>query len=212
LQAGAGPAGRCAIYRFFTFEASSITKFAFPMRRSLALLLLLPMFWSCSTSDSNPIVDFGEGEGITYRTGNNLPGGFNDPTDWTSDATWNKQERALFADVNVDLNGAQRPALISFSSVYPNPSWGGLTYWSIGPPYRAASFPALSVRAVLVNRRYQSMLRLGPLTMTTNMLNFALDYPKAGLSPRELYRLYYVVTDASGLVYKGHGDVRYDPQ
>jgi hypothetical protein len=181
------------------------------MRRSLALLLLLPMFWSCSTSDSNPIVDFGEGEGITYRDGSNFPGGIDDPTDWTSDATWNKQERALFADVNVDLNGAQRPQLVVVSPLFPNPSIGQAT-WFVGPP-RTSSGTSFTVRAVLVNRRYQELRRVGPLTLATGSPFYAnFDYIQAGLSPRELYRLYYVVTDASGLVYKGHGDVRLDPQ
>lgn len=181
------------------------------MRRPLALLLLLPLFWSCSTSDTNPIVDFGDGEGITYRDGNNFPGGINDPTDWTSDATWNKQERALFSDVNVDLNGAQRPQLVVVSPLFPNPSIG-LANWYTSAARNSTAATSLTVRAVLVNRQYQPMLRIGPLATTTNSVTLTLDYLKAGLSRRELYRLYYVVTDASGLVYKGHGDVRLDPQ
>lgn len=181
------------------------------MRRRLLPLLLLPALWSCSTSDTNPIVDFGEGEGITYRTGNNLPVGVRDYTDWTTDESWNKQERALFADVNVDLNGTQRNALFGETTVYPNPSESGLANWAVWPR-NGTSTGQLTVRGVLVNRQYQPVLRIGPAPLATTGLTYALDYPKAGLSPRELHRLYYVVTDANGLVYKGHGDVRYGPQ
>jgi hypothetical protein len=181
------------------------------MRRRFLPFLLLPALWSCSTSDSNPIVDFGEGEGITYRTGQNLPVGPNDPSDWTSDATWNKQERALFADVNVDLNGPQRPQLVVVSPLFPNPSIGQAT-WFTGPR-TTSPVTSLTVRAVLVNRQYQALRRVGPLALATGSpIYTSFDYLAAGLSPRELYRLYYVVTDASGLVYKGHGDVRLDPR
>ncbi|MDO7844939.1 hypothetical protein Q5H92_01110 [Hymenobacter sp. M29] len=184
-------------------------------RRFIPLLLLLPTLslWSCSTSDTNPIVDFGEGEGITYREVNNFPVGPHDYTDWTTDATWNKQERALFADVNVDLNGAQRTALFGETTVYPNPTRSGRAKWSVWPRNGSSgSAGPFTVRGVLVNRQYQSMVRFGPLPLTANGLSAEFSYTQAGLSPRELYRLYYVVTDASGLVYKGHGDVRYDPQ
>jgi hypothetical protein len=180
------------------------------MRHRL-LLLLLPTLWSCSTSDTNPIVDFGEGEGITYRNGQNFPVGPHDYTDWTTDDTWNKPERALFADVNVDLNGAQRTELFGETTVFPNPSENGLVTWYVWPRNRTNP-NQLTLRAVLVNRQYQPLLRIGPLPLATNGLAATLNYPKAGLSPRELYRLYYVATDASGLVYKGHGDVRYEPQ
>ncbi|MDO7850567.1 hypothetical protein [Hymenobacter convexus] len=178
------------------------------MRRRFLPLLLLPTLWSCSTSDSNPIIDFGEGEGITYRQGNNVPTGPRDYTDWTTDATWNKQERALFADANLDLNGPQRPELIAYTTAYPNPTWSGQASWAIGPRTGSASGGPFTVRAVLVNRQYRAMLRIAPQALVVSGLTYALDYTKAGLEPRELYRLYYLVTDASGLVYKGHGDVK----
>ncbi|MFD2721216.1 hypothetical protein ACFST9_21050 [Hymenobacter monticola] len=180
--------------------------------RRLLSLLLLPALWSCSTSDTNPIVDFGEGEGITYRDGNNFPMGPRDYTDWTTDATWNKPERDLFADANVDLNGAQRTALISFATAYPNPAPAGVATWTLQTQRGAGSgVNPFTVRAVVVNRQYQVLQRFGPLGFGF-AASFRLDYAAIGLSPRELYRLYYVVTDASGLVYKGHGDVRHEPQ
>jgi len=183
------------------------------MRRRLLSLLLLPTLWSCSTSDTNPIVDFGEGEGITYRDGNNFPVGPRDNSDWTTDDTWNKPERALFADANVDLNGPQRTALFLETTVYPNPAQGGQANWAVLPPRSGAGGSGpLTVRAVLVNRQYEPMLHIGPLPLPATGLTSTLNYLGAGLSRRELYRLYYVVTDANGLVYKGHGDVRHDAQ
>ncbi|GAB3874293.1 hypothetical protein GCM10028824_27310 [Hymenobacter segetis] len=179
------------------------------MRQRFLPILFLTTLLGCSKSDSNPIADFGEGEGITYRTGSNLPAGPSDPTDWTSDGEWNKQERALFTDLNFDLNGPQQSGLVSVSPAYPNPS-AGQANWSLNATRPAGGNAAsYSVRALLVNRQYKIMRQLGP-TDFVNGIQFSIDYIGAGLSPNELYRLYYVVYNATGLVYKGHGDVRYN--
>lgn len=175
------------------------------MRQRFLPILLLTALLGCSKSDSNPIMDFGEGEGITYRTGNNVPNGPFDPTDWTSDGEWNKRERALFADLNLNLNGPQQ--LGSVACPYPNPS-ASEAVWSVQAQGPAGPY---SVRALLVNRQYQPMLRIGPANFVGNQ-SFLLNYTRAGLGFNELYRLYYVVYNAGGLVYKGHGDVRYSPQ
>ncbi|GAB3852438.1 hypothetical protein GCM10028822_20150 [Hymenobacter terrigena] len=182
------------------------------MRQRFLPILLLATLLGCSKSDSNPIVDFGECEGITYRNSSNMPAGPSDPTDWTSDGEWNKQERALFSDLGFDLNGAQQAGgLISSSPAYPNPS-AGQASWSLNAQRPAGGLATIySMRALLVNRQYKIMRQLGP-TEFVNGIRFSLDYIGAGLGPNELYRLYYVVYDATGLVYKGHGDVRYSPQ
>ena len=178
------------------------------MTRRFLPTLLLATLLGCSKSDSNPIMDFGEGEGITYRNNNNLPNGPFDPTDWTSDGEWNKQERALFADLNLDLNGAQQLGSVGYSSVYPNPS-AGQAAWPLQFQRNSSSNTNYLVRAFLVNRQYKTMRSVGPIGFV-NGITFSLDYIGAGMSPNELYRLYYVVYNASGLVYKGHGDVRYN--
>ena len=179
------------------------------MRRRFLPLLLLTTLLGCSKSDSNPIVDFGEGEGITYRTSQNIPYGPHDPTDWTSDGDWNQRERALFADLNLDLNGAQRPDLAISDAAYPNPA-AGAAIWGLSSRI-AGSTTTYSVRALLVDRKYRPLLQLGPTTFS-NGIRFSLNYRGAGLGSNELCRLYYVVYNTSGLVYKGHGDVRYSPQ
>ena len=171
-------------------------------------MLALATLLGCSKSDSNPIMDFGEGEGITYRTGNNLPGGPADPTDWTSDGEWNKQERALFADLNLDLNGAQQPGSVSSSYAFPNPSAGQAT-WGLQAQRNSSGGAAIyTVRAVIVNRKYEVLGRIGPSDFTIDR-RYLLNYIQIGMQPNEVYRLYYVVYNAAGLVYKGHGDVRY---
>ena len=181
------------------------------MRQRFLPLLFLTTLLGCSKSDSNPIMDFGEGEGITYRTSSNFPGGPSDPTDWTSDGEWNKQERALFADLGFDLNAPQQPGLVSSSPAYPNPSADQANWSLIAQRPAGGNAVAYSVRALLVNRQYKIMRQLGP-TDFVNGIQFSVDYIGAGLGYNELYRLYYVVYNASGLVYKGHGDVRYSPQ
>ena len=182
------------------------------MLSRLLPFLLVPALLACSKSDSNPIVDFGEGEGISYRNSQNLPVGPHDPTDWTSDADWNKQERNLFPELSFDLNGTQQQGLVSPSSAYPNPAAGGVANWALNTVRTGSgSFGSYSVRAVLVNRKYQTRLRLGPSDFTMGT-GFTMNYIGAGLETNELYRLYYVVYNASGLVLKGHGDVRYSPQ
>ena len=181
------------------------------MRRRFLPVLLLAALLGCSKSDSNPIVDFGEGEGITYRNGSNIPAGPHDPTDWTSDGEWNKQERALFSDLNLDLNGPQQPSLVACSPAYPNPSAGSANWRWLAQRLTSANTATYSVRALLVNRQYRIMRQLDSSNFT-NQIIFSLDYVGAGLGTNELYRLYYVVYNASGLVYKGHGDIRYSPQ
>ncbi|MDQ2771272.1 MAG: hypothetical protein M3Y54_12320 [Bacteroidota bacterium] len=183
------------------------------MRQRFLPVLLLSTLLGCSKSDSNPIIDFGEGEGITYRSANNLPVGPQDPTDWTSDAVWNKQERALFPEFSFDLNGSQQPNLVFCTPTYPNPSVGWAHWTAYSPRPTSGPTTTYSVRAVLVNRKYQTVLRLGPADFNSGNtgITFNLDYIGAGVSTNELYRLYYVMYNANGLVYKGHGDIRYSP-
>ena len=178
------------------------------MKRRFLPILFLSTLLACSKSDSNPEIDFGEGAGITYRSGNNMPSGPSDPTDWTSDGEWNKQERALFADLNFDLNGPQQPGLVSSSEAFPNPSAGQAT-WGLQARRNSSGGAAIyTVRAVIVNRKYEVIGRIGPNDFTIDQ-RYSLDYLQIGMQPNEVYRLYYVVYNASGLVYKGHGDVRY---
>ena len=182
------------------------------MRQRFLPILFLATLLGCSKSDSNPIVDFGEGEGITYRNEQNFPVGPRDYSDWTSDGEWNKQERALFPDFNFDLNSAQRRTLVISTSTYPNPTFSGQATWTLQTlPSPISNLHLYTIQAVLVSRRYEVLKRLSPVISTVGIA-YRFDYSSLGISSNELYRIYYVVSDANGLVYKGHGDVRYSPQ
>jgi hypothetical protein len=165
--------------------------------------------FGCSKSDSNPEIYFGEGEGISCRTSNNMRIGPQDPTDWTSDATWSERERNLFPELSFNLNGPQQPALIAYTSAYSNPAQVSIASWTFQINRTSSGGPANYIgRAVIVNRKYEILTKLGPNDFTLGQ-QYMLDYARIGMQPNELYRLYSVVYDASGLVYKGHGDVRY---
>ena len=135
------------------------------MRQRFLPILFLATLLGCSKSDSNPIMDFGEGEGITYRTGNNLPAGPNDPTDWTSDGEWNKQERALFADLGFDLNGPQHTPSSAYTTIYPNPALGSEARWHMELQRTSSGAIASKVQAVLVDRNYRVLSKIGPQDM-----------------------------------------------
>ncbi len=86
---------------------------------SLALLLA-----GCSKDSAGPTIDFGPGEGFTYRGNSNLPTGPQDLTDWTLDAQWNQQEKNLFQSLNLNLDAANQVAATagSIGGAYPNPA------------------------------------------------------------------------------------------
>ena len=181
------------------------------MRPRFLPTLLLTALLGCSKSDSNPIIDFGEGEGITYRTANNYPVGPHDPTDWTSDGEWNKQERALFPSLGFDLNGAAQAAGLIYTTAYPNPAMGSSASFAVQGQRLNGGVVGYTLDAVLVDRNYRVRQRFGPQSFI-NGYTYTFDYVQLGLAANELYRIYYVVYTANGLAYKGHGDVRYSPQ
>ncbi|GAB3727135.1 hypothetical protein GCM10027594_09040 [Hymenobacter agri] len=179
------------------------------MRQRFLPILLLSALLGCSKSDSNPIMDFGEGEGITYRDNTARPSGPQDPTDWTSDGEWNKQERALFSELSFNLNGAQQPALVNSTYLFANPAQVAQATWSFQTQRNTSGGAAsYTIRAVIVDRKYTVMGKLGPNELILGE-QFSLNYASMGLQPNELYRLYYVLYNSGGLVYKGHGDLRY---
>ena len=179
------------------------------MRLRLLSVLSLVALTGCSKFDSNPEIFFGDGEGISYRTSSNMRIGPQDPTDWTSDATWEERERNLFPELTFDLNGPQQPAFIAYTSAYANPAQVSIANWALQTNRNSSGGAAnYTVHAVIVNRKYGVLTKLGPNNFTLGY-QYSLDYARIGMQPNELYRLYYVVYSANGLVYKGHGDVRY---
>ncbi|WP_191906484.1 hypothetical protein [Hymenobacter baengnokdamensis] len=163
---------------------------------------------SCHKSSQSPSFDFGLGDGFSHRDSQNLPNGSQDPTDWTTDATWNAQEKALFSDLGISLDSPQQPDFIDYTAVYSNPATNATWLVQSKQAYGAVP-PNFLAAAVIVRSNYQLVLRLPQRPASKGSLGFVFDYAKLGLQPGEMARLYYVLFDTSGLLYKGHGDIRF---
>ena len=176
-----------------------------PLRFATLLLALA----GCHKADDSPRIDFGPGVGFSYRDGYNLPVGFQDPTDWTTDATWNAQETGLFPELSLTLNAPQPSNAIEATYIYPNPAQ--TSTWGFASRQTAAGTrPDFTVAAVLVGADYQPIMRIPHGTSAQGHFTAGFDYAKLGMQPNTLYRLYYVLYDSGGLLYKGHGDIRYE--
>jgi len=181
------------------------------MHKPLLFAALLLALAACkSTPDAaSPTIDFGPGDGFSYRDGSNYPAGTQDPTDWSTDATWNEQEKALFPDAKFDLNAAQTTTFLQSNWLYPNSA--AQSSWLVNSRKSATggSVP-FTCMAVIVGSKFQIMQRLPATEAPSGYVGRAFDYAQIGLHPGERYRLYYVLYNATGLLYKGHGDIRYD--
>lgn len=171
----------------------------------LAASCLLLCAFQCERQYEGPDIDFGPGTGITSRDAQGHLLRPEDPTDWTSDATWNEQEMSHFAFPNITLNGPQQLGAISQSLAYPNPAPAGQVKWhlKLSP---TAPCPC-RMFAQLVSKRYTEADVYTAELAAGDSLQFA---PKA-YDPGQLYRLYYIVFTNTSLLYKGHGDIRFTP-
>ncbi len=179
------------------------------MRKPLFFLLLLALAACKGKSDvASPTIDFGPGDGFSYLNNYHQPTGPQDATDWTSDAVWTEQEKALFPRIDFDLNGPQRPELFIYSRIYPNP--GRFTTYQVMAQDRGSfSISKYAVQIVLVDKNYSIVMQQGPIVFPYGF-SLPIDYEFMKLHPSERYRLYYVLYAKDGLVCKGHGDIRYD--
>jgi len=179
--------------------------FFIPMRPTIPCLLIVSTLAlaDCHKADNSPTIDFGASDGISNRDANGMKNGNQDPTDWTSDATWNEQETALFSELSITLNSPQQSNLIAFTYTYPNPS--AQANWILRTNSSAVKY---TMTAALVNRNYQLVKRLENNNFTGGHI-YAFDYAQLGMNPNETYRLYYVLFNNAGLLYKGHGDIHY---
>ncbi|TGE19850.1 hypothetical protein [Hymenobacter elongatus] len=174
------------------------------MRKTVLLLtLLLPLAFGCQKdNEAEPsTIDFGPGEGVTYRNANNVPMAYTDPSDWTADAQWNSREKALFSlPVVVNLDGPQT-GVTTDMSFYPNP---------ISPDGVGIFRPNLAIegtlRLIWVDKNYKVM-STNEQTLAKGT-ELAFQFPQTTFPKEQKYRLYYVLYKADGtLIYKGHGDV-----
>ena len=161
----------------------------------------------CAKDDagtSSFFVNFGPGEGIDYRTGNNQPVGSADATDWTLDDKWSATEQRLFATLPLSLNaepqGLSQRNRISFGG-YPNPAVNQLNFFYTAPV-------AVSCRYVVVDNLFRVIFEnstSAPATQTTFSLNLTKS---ARIKTGQRYRIYYVLYTGTTLYYKGHGDFK----
>ncbi len=171
------------------------------MRQCFLPVLFLAALLGCSKSDSNPIMDFGEGEGISYRNASNLPSGTQDPTDWTIDGDWNAQEQKLFAALGANLNTAPQGSATYIGGAFPNPATQAVRF-DYQIPRAALS------KIVLVDKAYQVVATFdGPTTASTSY-SIELNLDNGKFKKGQRYRLYYVLYNGTALYLKGHGDIR----
>ena len=177
-------------------------------RTALLLLSAALILSNCSKSESDAssglFVNFGPGEGFSYRTGNNLPAGYEDPTDWQLDGQWNTREAGLFNALGLDVNATPQLGPNSspqtYFTAYPNPCLGAFHFGY------ATSAPVFC-KAVVVNRFYQPLNEFASPRVSTR-LDFSVNVAGQGFKPGSLYRVYYVLYNGTTLYGKGHGDIK----
>jgi len=160
------------------------------------------------TGASSFFVHFGPGEGFSYRTGNNLPFGSQDPTDWTLDDKWSVTEQRLFAALPLSLNaepqGLSQRSRIGFGG-YPNPAVSALSFFYVAPV-------AVECQFIVVDNQFR-VITAGNTPAPAPQTSFVLNLSKyARIQPGQLYRLYYVLYTGTTLYYKGHGDFKVTDQ
>lgn len=144
-------------------------------------------------------VNFGEDGGITEKDTFNRPAGHDDSSDWSSDATWKKQELELFKSLKLNLNGAQQGSVREIS-FFPNPvtTEAQLSLRQSGGSTRFAW--------VVVDRKYKVVREYADEALSSASTTFSINF--SSLKKGETYRMYYVFYTGSTLYSKGHGDIR----
>jgi hypothetical protein len=163
---------------------------------------LLLLAFQCEKEYTGPDIDFGPGAGITYRDAQGRLTHREDASDWTADSIWNAQELNYLYFPNLNINGSQQPAAVLSNLAYPNPGPVGQLRWRLrlSP---AAPCPC-QVYASVRSKRYTEVdIYVADNLAAGDSVVFA---PKA-YNFDQNYRLYYVVSNAAGLLYKGHGDL-----
>ncbi|KUG06520.1 hypothetical protein [Solirubrum puertoriconensis] len=173
------------------------------------LLLALPLA-GCEK------LDFGDDGGITRTDAQGRTTGRTDSSEWTTDLSWDKQERELFKDLSFAIDGPNSPRLSNARFVlYPNPA---PKFANFAADFQPNGPVRPRIRYVLVDKRYRVM-QTGTLRSENSvsgaaglLLDFALVLDAPKLDKGKTYRLYYVMyneehSGALGYLCKGHGDV-----
>ncbi|TGD81315.1 hypothetical protein [Hymenobacter wooponensis] len=173
------------------------------MKNFLLGAVFLTGLAACDKKEAEPTIDFGPNDGITQRDASNRLNGTVDPSDWTADETWTKEEQKLFT-VSVKLS-ASSPLGIQPRGFFPNPTTtqkGGYGFYGI--PYGAMW------AMVFVDKNYKVVEKqeYGPFSVSDVL--FPFDLPADKFLPNTTYRVYYIIYQKSpAILYsKGHGDIK----
>jgi hypothetical protein len=194
----------------FTFTGMKYTYAKYLVLFSLTLAL-----GSCGKDKTTtPDIDFG---GYTGRdTQGKLTSPF-DPTDWTTDATWNSSETDLFAKHNLSFSQPLVPTSVWKVYTRGNPvPVGGTTDFVMEVDKTNPALPVTPnewiMSFVLVDARYNVVDWAETNGVNKNFAG-RIAYPAAKYNTDTLYRLYYVIfnKDTKTVYYKGHGDIKVIP-
>ncbi len=176
-------------------------------------LLLLGFFFiaSCKKEDNNnnnttpPAPCFTLG-GYTGRDDTGALTGITDTTDWRLDDTWTQCEQDTFGGSGFNTACTFHDSLMAEPYAYPNPT-NGVFRINIGVEVMdsllAMRDTAIKVKLVLLNQRSQKLL-----TVNTNKYKLKTStFSLGGTSTDTIYRIYYQLTDTTGCVRLGHGDI-----
>ncbi|RYY14807.1 MAG: hypothetical protein EOO36_13650 [Cytophagaceae bacterium] len=153
----------------------------------LGVVFLLALAACHKDADTTPSLNFGAGDGFSYRTSANLPNGSQDATDWIIDTTWSPQEIGLFADnlSKLDLNASQQAGFLDYTAVYPNP--GREAAWVIRPKQPLGPF-TYDVQAMLVDHNYQRIRAFTSLSVSSNGYTIPVGAATGGRSSSGLWQ------------------------
>lgn len=179
--------------------------------KRLLLYSTLMLTTACAKKDTEPTIDFGPNGGFTMRDASNYPSSQKDPTDWTSDASWNDAEQHLFSNLNLSLTGQQLSANTWEMSSYPNAcSLAGGCAFIIRRGSNNAAVPSGTIRVnfVIVDAHYKPLSSSFDYDYST-FNGAALKFDPSKFAANNLYRLYYVIYSFNQQVYyRGHGDIK----
>jgi hypothetical protein len=181
------------------------------IKKLLVLLTLTSLATACRKDKEQPTIDFGPNGGFTTFDNTALPAGQTDPTDWTSDGSWNETEQQLFAGLNLSLSGPQLPAKTYDIFSYPNPSSVTHGRPATSVQFRGSTPPAATIRLsiVVVDSHYQ-VLETNDFDASRGWAMFTYNPNNSRFTANALYRLYYVLyTPGQQVHYRGHGDLKF---
>jgi len=170
-----------------------------PVKHQFLPLLLLALYISFGCKKSDPSrIDVSQ---ITHTDINGNLTSTADNSDWTSDASWSDAETALFVTPPAEQLTNTESGTITLSAGYPNPlATQQLIY---------VKSSAKAVMELVVTDNMLSIKKRDFINVSVNGYAVSSFYDPAIFSDSVNYRVYYgFYSQANGLFYKGHGDIR----